>query len=166
MTTTQPHPSTVDPFALIPGAYGHDWEQDTPPAAVPAAQTPTTQVQVVTRTRVVDCPSYAWDNSDQAAREDINTDFYSLYRPELAAAAHELIRTHLIAEWRKVGRLARLVDGREFTAVTDTPAEFVGDEQRWAVWQAAANQVSGEELVFAAGLVDELACFNNEDRDY
>lgn len=163
MTTTQPHnPSTVDPFALIPGAYGHDWEQDTPPAV----QTPAAPVRVVTRTKVVDCPSYAWDNSDQAAREDINTDFYSLYRPELAAAAHELIRTHLIAEWRKAGRLARLVGDREFTAVTDTPAEFVPDEQRWAVWQAAADKVSGEELVFAAGLADELARFNNEDRDY
>lgn len=122
-----------------------------------------TPVRVVTRTKVVDCPSYAWDNSDQAARDELGA-FYSLYSALLDEAAHELIRQHLLGEWRKAGRLARLVDGREFTRVTDTPAEYVADEQRWAVWQAAADLVSSEELVFAAGLTDELRDFN--DRDY
>ncbi len=28
VTTAKPHnPTTLDPFALIPGADGHDWEQ-------------------------------------------------------------------------------------------------------------------------------------------
>lgn len=118
--------------------------------------------EVVTRTKVVDCPSYAWDNSDQAAAHDLGT-FYGLHRPELDGAAHELIRQHLIAGWRRAGRLCRLVDGGEFTRVTDTPDEFVPDEQRWAVWQAAADQITGAELVFAAGLTDELATFNDRD---
>jgi hypothetical protein len=172
MTTTQPHnPTTTarpvrvggddyDPFATIPGAY----DDYTPPATKPAVQTPApaAPVRVVTRTKVVDCPSYAWDNSDQAARDELGA-FYGLYSALLDEAAHELIRAHLLGEWRKAGRLARLVDGREFTAVTDTAAEWVPDEQRWAVWQAAADQVSGEELVFAAGLTDELRDFSDRD---
>ena len=151
--------------AVVPASLRVLSDPQTPVAVVPAVQTPTpaAPVRVVTRTKVVDCPTYAWDNSDQAARDELGA-FYSEYSALLDEAAHELIRAHLLAEWRKAGRLARLVDGREFTRVTDTPAEFVPDEQRWAVWQAAADKVSGEELVFAAGLTDEYRDFS--DRDY
>ena len=119
--------------------------------------------QVVTRTRVVDCPSYAWNNSDQVAREELGS-FYGEFHHLLDEAAHELIRPLLIAEWRRTGRLVRLVDEHTFLDGQESPDEFVPDEQRWAVWQAAADQISGAELVFAAGLTDELAAM--ADRDF
>jgi hypothetical protein len=156
-----------DPFATIPNAYGDDWDVPAAPVTTkPAVQTPppAAAVPVVTRIKVVDCPSYAWDNSDQAARDELGSAFYGEFSVLLDEAAYEAIRAHLIAGWRRAGRLCRLVDGGEFTRVTDTPDEWVPDEQRWAVWQAAADQISGAELVFAAGLTDEYR--DDSDRDY
>jgi hypothetical protein len=152
--TPDPITRPADPFASIPGAYDED---DYTPLT---ARTTTAPVErVITRTRVVDCPAYAWDNSDQPARDELGAAFYSLHRPELDAAAHELIRPLLIAEWRKHGRLCRLVDEAAFVAVPDGVSDYVDDKQRWTVWPTAAGQISGAELVFAAGLIDELAAW-------
>jgi hypothetical protein len=112
-----------------------------------------------TRTPVLDCPTYAWDESDQAARVDLGA-FYSLYRADLDADAHELIRGHLIALWRRKGVLVRVVDLKAYVAAEGRPGE-PDDEQRWAVWQEAADQITAEELVFAAGLVDEYAAWGD-----
>lgn len=153
----------IDRSVSVPHGHYLNWGHLVITAlSVSDSRIPTDTVQVgnPTRVRVVDCPSYAWDNSDQGARLEISAAFYGLYRADLDAAAHELMRSPLIAEWRKTGRLVRLVDGREFVAATDSaPEQVVPDEERWAVWQAAADQITGAELVFAAVLGDEYAAW-------
>lgn len=149
----------ADPFAAIPGAYDED---DYTPQTARKSVVLVEPVQVVTRTKVVDCPAYAWDNSDQPAALELGAAFYSEYRADLDAAAHELIRALLLAEWRRQGRIARLVGEKAFVAVPDGADNYVDDQQRWAVWQTCADQITGAELVFAAGLVDELAAWGDQ----
>jgi hypothetical protein len=112
---------------------------------------------------VIDCPSYAWNESDQAARYELGSEFYGHYQVLLDDEAHELIRAHLRARWRQLGYRAVLV---EYHTFVNTPPSLdlaeVPDEQRSAVWQHAAGRITAAQLVHEAFLVDEWAAYRRE----
>jgi len=152
--TAKPHnPTTTDPFALIPAADGYVWEQpeqDTPPAPVVPAQ------QTRTLTQIVDCPACVW--SDFGARDDLDGDFVREWSFALHSAGTEVVRPHLVQAWRRRGYHAELVCHHLHTALGEISAPTEVCHQ---VWQEAVDAVSGVELVFAAGLVDEHAAWGD-----
>lgn len=111
----------------------------TPPVAIKNA-----------RLVVIDNPASAWDESDHRAYSPLDTDWARDNRDLLDEAAHDLIRPHLAAEWRKHGLTVRFEDGRFHPDRGDEvePA----NETYWGVWQAAANQVTTEALLERAGI--------------
>ena len=104
---------------------------------------------------VVDAPAYAWDYSAQAAVYALESGFADRYSDLLASAGRELIRPFLAAAWREThGLTVRFEDGKfraDFGNEVDLP-----NEAYWPVWQTAADQVTTEALLVAAGF----------DRDY
>jgi hypothetical protein len=109
---------------------------------------------------VIDCPSYAWNESDQAARLELGSEFYGRYEVLLDAAAHELIRAHLRDQWHQLGHRVHLVDYDTFVRTRPTPDLVeVPDDQRWRKWQTAANQITAAELIHEARLTDEWAAY-------
>jgi len=109
---------------------------------------------------VIDCPSYAWDESGQGARLELGSEFYGRYERLLDKAAHELIRVHLRDQWHQLGHRVHLVEYEAFVATRPTPdvAEVL-DTVRWRAWQAAADQITAAALVHEAFLVDEYAAY-------
>lgn len=109
---------------------------------------------------VIDCPSYAWDESDQAARLALGDEFYGRYQHLLDKAAHELIRGHLRAEWRRLGHRVHLVEYDTYVTTGPTPDVVeVLDAQRWEVWQRAADLITAAQLVHEAYLHEEWAAY-------
>lgn len=109
---------------------------------------------------VIDCPSYAWDESDQAARIELGSEFYGRYERLLDSAAHELIRTPLRAQWHRRGHRVFLVDYDIYVTSPETPDQVdVSEKQRWDVWQLAADQITAAELVREAFLIEEYAAY-------
>lgn len=108
----------------------------------------------------VDCPSYAWDESDQAARIELGAEFYGRYAHLLDTAAHELIRVHLRDQWHQLGHRVHLLDYQTYVTTRPTPDLIeVPDEQRWKEWQTAADQITAAELIHEARLTDEWAAY-------
>lgn len=111
---------------------------------------------------VIDCPSYAWDESDQAARLALGSEFCERYQHLLDKAAHELIRPHLRARWRRLGHRVHLVEYEAYVATGPTPDVVeIPDKRRWEVWQFAADQIAAYQLVHEAFLMDEWAAYRH-----
>lgn len=109
-------------------------------------------------TTVVDCPAYAWDNSDQPAivdlRERYGFEWVSDWREDLDEAAHNLIRDYLLAGWRRRGYEPEFMDDVDrygtlarYPAPTDPPSETY-----WQVWDEAAYAITADELIDKANL--------------
>ena len=107
------------------------------------------------RAVVTDCPRCAWRDFGATG---LDRDFAREYRADLDTAGEEAIRQPLLAAWRRRGYVARLVDHRDcgLPGSDDDPT----DELYIAVRQEAADQVTGEELAYAAGLIEEHAAWS------
>jgi len=114
---------------------------------------------------VTDCPADAWDESDQQAirdlRDTFGDDLVDTHESELSRAGHQLIETHLRAEWRKRGfgvaftNYATTDPGSDIYATTDPGSDIYAvpsDEVCHQVWQAAADAITDRDLVLEAGL--------------
>jgi hypothetical protein len=124
---------------------------------------------------VIDCPSYAWDESDQAAMLDLRNafgeDLVSTHREELDRAARRLIETHLVIEWRDRGYTGVVfVHDRSAFEAGATPgpdgleyAEPDNDAYQ-QVWRTAANAITDKELVAEADLTDVFPLRTDLDR--
>jgi hypothetical protein len=121
------------------------------------ALSPVPSQDVITGT-MVDCPAYAWDNSDQPAildlRERYGIQWVSDWRDDLDTAAYDLIRDYLLAEWRKRGYEPEFTDDTaKFEADSHHPAPTdPSDQTYWAVWEAAAYAITADELIDKANL--------------
>lgn len=166
MTTAQPHnPTTTsrpvrvggddyDPFATIPGAY----DDYTPPATKPAVQTPTVAVPPLrTLTPVIDCPACVWNDFGATG---LDGDFVREWSHAIHAAGTQAVQEPLLLAWRKRGFAAELVCHHVHAKLGKIAAPI---DVQHAVAQEAVEAVEGEELVFRANLVDELAAFNDRD---
>lgn len=123
---------------------------------------------------VVDCPAYAWDNSDQPAVLDLRNTFgeelIKRYRSSLDLAAHRLIETHLTIEWRNRGYAVAFVynpsafeDGAT-PGPDGTPYATPDDATYLQVWQAAAAAITDKELVDEARLTEVFPLRTDLDR--
>lgn len=110
------------------------------------------------RTKVIDCPAYAWDESDQPAivdlREWFGVQWVSDFREDLDLAAYDLIRDHLLVEWRARGFEPTFTDDKAAyetasynPAPTDPPSETY-----WQLWDEAAYAITAEQLIDKANL--------------
>lgn len=146
----------ADPFAAIPGAYDED--DYTPQTARPLA-VPVEPVQDVppvrTLTQIVDCPACVWNDFGATG---LDGDFVREWSFALHSAGAELIRPQLTLAWRKRGYHAELVCHHLHKALGEIAAPT---EVCHEVWQEAVDQITGAELVFAAGLVDEHAAWGD-----
>lgn len=114
-------------------------------ATFPAVATP----PVRTLTPVIDCPSCVWNAFGSTG---LDMDFQREWSHALHAAGAQAVQEHLIQAWRKRGYLAELVCHHAHIKRGE-PA--VPQEVLDAVAQEAVEQVSGEELLARADLVDE-----------
>ncbi len=134
------------------------------PVRMPALTTDSPMRGVQGSCVVVDCPAYAWDNSDQPAMLDLrNTfgeDLVQAHRDDLDAAAYRLIETHLTIEWRNRDFAAVFVHGKSAFEDGATPGPdgtsyaVPADEIYHQVWQAAADAITDTDLVREADLTD------------
>lgn len=111
-----------------------------------------------TRTAIVDCPQYAWDNSDQPAiidlRERFGTKWVSDFREDLDLAADDLIRDQLLTKWRARGFEPEFTDDTaayETASYTPAPTD-PANETYWEVWNEAAYAITAEQLIDKASL--------------
>lgn len=115
-----------------------------------------TTTALPTRT-VIDCPQYAWDNSDQPAVLDLRSAYgiqwVSDFREDLDTAAIDLIRDYLIVEWRARGYEPSFMDDTAaYEDLARIPSTDPADETYWQVWDAAAAAITADELVDKASL--------------
>jgi hypothetical protein len=113
---------------------------------------------------VVDCPANAWNEADKPALLDLrNTfgdDLVSCYEALLYDAAHALIETHLVIEWRNRGFKVEFVHDTSAFEDGATPGpdgmEFhVPDDSTYLqVWQSAAKAITWKDLVNEAEMTD------------
>jgi hypothetical protein len=134
----------------------------TGPVRVPALITESLISSAQESRLVVDCPAYAWDNSDQQAildlRNTFGDDLVDTYETDLRHAAHKLIETHLDAAWGNrdfavsyVRNASAFEDGA--TPGPDGTEYFVpSDETYHQVWQTAADAITDKDLVHEADL--------------
>jgi len=111
---------------------------------------------------VVDCPAYAWDESDKAALLDLwNTfgrTFVDSYEQQLTATAHELIVDFLRAEWSARGFDVVFVLSKSAFESGDAPGPdglqyaMPDNDTYHQVWQAAADAITDQALVDKARL--------------
>lgn len=108
--------------------------------------------------KVIDCPKYAWDNDDQPAIADLRDrfgfDWVCEWREDLDTAAYDLIRDYLLREWRARGFEPEFSDdAAQFEADSYHPAPTdPSNETYWAVWDAAAEAITADELLDKANL--------------
>lgn len=109
-------------------------------------------------TTVIDCPAYAWDNSDQPAILDLRQRFgvrwVSDFREDLDLAADDLMRDYLLAGWRARGFEPEFTDDKaayEEASYTPAPGD-PSNETYWDVWNAAAYEITAEQLIDKASL--------------
>lgn len=110
-----------------------------------------------TRMAIVDCPRYAWDNSDQPAvldlRDRFDEQWVSDWRDDLDTAALDLIRDYLLTEWRTRGYEPEFMDDVDrYEELARIPSTDPADKTYWAVWDAAANAITADELIDKANL--------------
>ncbi len=110
------------------------------------------------RATLIDCPEYAWTESDQAAIHDLRERFgfqwVSDWRDDLDTAARDLIRDHLLIEWRKRGYEPEFMDDTaryEDLARNPAPTD-PSDQTYWDVWKAASAAITAEQLIAKANL--------------
>jgi hypothetical protein len=110
------------------------------------------------RIKVIDCPAYAWDNSDQPAivdlRERYGFEWVAGFRDDIDQAAYDLIRDHLLVEWRARGFEPDFTDDKAafeadsyHPAPTDPP-----NATYWQLWDEAAYAITADELLDKANL--------------
>lgn len=134
----------------------------TSPVRMPALITEPLGIGVQRSGVVVDCPAYAWDESDQAAildlRNTFGDDLVDTYESDLHRAAHVLIETHLDAVWHN--RDFAVVYVRDKSAFESgatpgpdgTPYFVPTNEIYQQMWQAAADAITDKDLVRQANL--------------
>jgi hypothetical protein len=119
-----------------------------------------TSTALPTRTKVIDCPAYAWDGSDQPAIVDLRQRFgeqwVSDFREDLDLAAYDLVRDQLLVAWRDRGYEPEFTDDKaKFEADSYTPAPTdPPNATYWAVWDAAAYAIDADRLIDKANLRD------------
>ena len=113
-----------------------------------------------TRTAIIDCPAYAWDNSDQPAildlRERFGFQWVTDHREDLDEAADDLIRDHLLAGWRARGFEPMWTDDKaayEADSYNPAPAD-PANQTYWDVWNEAAYAITADRLIDKANLRD------------
>lgn len=105
---------------------------------------------------VYDCATVVWDEYGAVCLGE----FGHTYRDELDDAGRELIRTPLIAAWRKRGYKVRLIERRDFYAMPEDalpPVELCQE-----VWQEAADAVHPDELLAFTDLTAEYNAARKE----
>ena len=122
-----------------------------------AGDSETEESTPVALTKVVDCPQYAWDNSDQPAvldlRERFDFQWVSDRREDLDLAAIDLIRDYLLNEWRQRGYEPEFMDDVDrYEELARIPSTDPDDKTYWAVWDAAAARITADELIDKANL--------------
>ncbi len=110
-------------------------------------------------TTIVDCPTYAWNESDQPAIVDLRQRFgeqwVSDFREDLDTAAIDLIQDHLLAEWRRRGYEPQFMhDTAAYEDLARIPSTDPSDHTYWAVWDEAAYAITAEQLIAKANLTD------------
>lgn len=129
----------------------------TSPVRMPALITESSIVGVQGSRTVVDCPAYAWDNSDQPAildlRERYGFEWVSDWRDDLDEAAHNLIRDYLLVEWRRRGYEPEFMDDTAaYEDLARIPSTDPSDQTYWDVWDEAAYAITADELIDKANL--------------
>lgn len=110
-------------------------------------------------TKVIDCSKYAWDNAKQQLaiydlRERFGEQWVSDFRDDLDSAAHDLMRDYLLVEWRARGFEPDFTDDTaQFEADSyNPPPTDPANDTYWAVWDAAADAITADELIDKANL--------------
>lgn len=111
---------------------------------------------------VIDCPAYAWDESDKQAlvdlRDTFGDDLVDTYESDLRNAAHVLIEHHLDAAWGNRDFVVAYVRNKSAFEDGATPGPdgtpyFVPTDAIYGqVWQAAADAITDKDLITEANL--------------
>lgn len=127
-----------------------------PPLSVSDSRIPTDTVQVGNPTRTItDCPECVWRDFGATG---LDRDFAREWSHTLHSVGAQAIQEPLIQAWRRRGVVAELVCHHTHKRLGTDPVG-VSVETCHEVWQEAVDAVSGEELVFRAGLTDQYAAW-------